>query len=188
MDAERDLAERAGPQDEVVWGRVWERRRLSLPAVRGWRPGRRTFVAVVLLFALPSAIGGLANVGTDLSFVRNSEGGVLSLPGWLRMYYGAQIGLSAAAAVVCLGCLVLLLRQRAGAAIVALGALVGVAGDAIVVVAYVRSGVAPAGSVAEAVAEVVSKLVLLGLALLLLLPRREAATGSGQTSFAPPAP
>jgi hypothetical protein len=179
--------------DEAVWSRAWEWpawMRPPLPVARGRRPGRGTLAVLVLVFFVPGLIGGLGNLGTNLDFARGvgASGGLLAVPSWLRLYYSAQVGLTATAAVIVLGALLLLIWRRAGTATLALGALADAAGHVTVLVAYLRSHEAPAGSIAEVVAEVVSRLLLVGLALLLLQPHAEAAAPRAEEAFAPPAP
>lgn len=179
-------------EDEAVWSRAWEWpawMRPSLPATGGRRPGRGTFALLLLLFFLPGAIGGLGSLSNDLDFARGAGSeGLFSVPTWLRVYYSAQVGLTGASVLIVAGALVLLLWRRAGAALLALGLLADVGARVTVLVAYVKSHEAPGGSIAQVVAEIVSRLVLLGLAALLVLPRREPAAAPVEHAFAPPAP
>jgi hypothetical protein len=88
------------------------------------------------------------------------------------------VGLALAEAVVVVGAVALLRWRRAGAWVVAVGLLLDAVGNVLVVIAFLKEGPVATGTMARSVADVVTRLVLLGLVALVLLPRlmpKEAA-------------
>lgn len=198
MDSEQrgGVAAEAAPQDEVVWSRAWEWpawMRPALPARRGWRPGAGTLAVVLLVFFVPAAIGGLGNLGLDLDLIRRASdqgayGTYLGVPQWLRLFYTAQVVLAFASLGAVVAALLLPWWRRVGAGLLVPALLAVVAGEVMVLMAYLQDLQAPTATRAQMVADIVSHLVLLGLVVLLLLPRREAVLPPVEASFAPPAP
>ena len=193
METQRDVAARTAsdqdPAEEAVWSREWEWPRLRLPAVRGWRPEPRTLAVVLFLLYAPFLVGSLWTLRPAFDAFRGA--GAFSfgigVPAWIRVYYGALLGLALAEAVVVAGAIALLRWRRAGGWIVAVGLLLDFAGNLLVTIAFVREGPVATGTMARSVADAVTRLALVVVAVFLLLPRAEAAAPADEP-FAPPAP
>jgi hypothetical protein len=175
METERDVAAPAASDaettDDAVWSREWEWPKLPLPAVRGWRPEPRTLGVVLFLLYAPFLAGSLWTLRPAFDAFRAVGLFSVGAPAWLRVYYGTVVGLALAEAVVMVGAIALLRWRRAGAWVVAVGLLLDAVGNVLVVIAFLKEGPVATGTMARSVADVVTRLVLLGLVALVLLPR-----------------
>ncbi|HXA29806.1 MAG TPA: hypothetical protein VN193_13790 [Candidatus Angelobacter sp.] len=186
METQRDVAQPAGEPDhgdEVVWSREWEWPRL--PSVRGRRPDPRTLGVVVFLLYAPFLVGGLWMLRPAFDAFRGVGVFSIGVPDWLRVYYGSLVGLSLAEAAVMVGALLLLRWRRAGGAVVLAGLFLDVVFNLLVGIAYLREGPVPTGTMARTIADVVTRLGLLAVAVFLLLPRAEPAAPADEP-FRPP--
>ena len=178
------------PTDEVRWSREWEWPRVSLPAVRGWRPGARTTAVILLLVFLPFLASSLVTLPLYWDAFQGHLGGgdlTVARPFWLRVYYGTNVGFAAVQAVLVIGAGLLLWRRRLGGFVVLAALLCDFVGHVLILIAYAVEGPVPRADMTQAIADVPSRLLLLGLAVLLVLPRR-AAESPAEQAFAPPAP
>lgn len=187
METQRDVTEPAtaepGHTDEVVWSREWEWPRL--PSVRGRRPEPRTLGVVLFLLYAPFLVGGLWTLRPAFDAFRGVGLFAIGAPVWLRIYYGSLVGLLLAEAVVMVGALLLLRWRRAGGAVVLAGLFLDLVVNVLVAIAYLKEGPVPTGTMARTVADVVTRLGLLAVAVFLLLPRAEPAAPADEP-FAPP--
>ncbi len=180
METEQHGAARAATPtgaDEVVWSREWEWPRVPLPAVRGWRPGARTAGAILLAVFVPFLASSLVTLPLYWDAFQGRIGGVtlpLARPFWLRVYYGTSLGFAAVQALVVVGAVLLLWRRRVGGLAVLFGVAADLVGHVLLVIAYVVEGPVPRSDMSQAIADIPSRLLLLAVAVLLVLPRRAA--------------
>jgi hypothetical protein len=188
VDADRQptapVATETDPTADVVWSREWEWPAwLRVPRVelRGWRPGRRTLGVTLFVFFAPGAVAGILRLSSDLSLARGVAPGEFSggyspaVPDWVRAYYTAQVVLTFTVLAILLGAALLLPWRLVGAAVLGVGLVGEVVGHSMGLAAYLRSGEAPAYVIGQSIAGIASRLVLLGLLVLLLVPRPRGA-------------
>lgn len=192
-DAERDVDEPyddADDVDSVEWSRDWEWPAWLRPAWQGWRPEPRTLgMALALMFApfLVSSFWGLRLLVDRLFATAPDPFSATQLvPTWDRIYDGAALFQAGAEAAVILGGVIVFLgRTRLGAWLLAAGLAVDAATHAVIVVVYFHVGPVPTESMARALANLGSRLVLLAATVLLLLRRPAPALAAGAEEPAP---
>jgi len=185
----------ADPADEVVWSRAWERPRWMEPklsAVPGWRPQPRTFAVVTAIFLLASLAGHIVTLPEYVDVFRQIgpfEALQGPVPAWVRPFYAAGIAVVPAEALVVLGAGLLLRWRRVGASVMLAGLVADTAAQTVTALGYANLGLPVSrATVVQAIAVAVTRVLLLVLAVLILLPRRQAAAPPGEHAFAPPAP